>query len=125
MSNDTTQIPADVRERVAKIVREAMEDARRAERLNTFPQGSMWDYADRILAILRTPRGEGVAWRAFLGALDEFERAANLWADPEGPTAEDMERLDRARQRVIECALALASIRCTEDDARRGEGGGE
>src|SRR5690606_30337465 len=59
MSNDTTQILADVRERVAKIVREAMEDARRAERLNTFPQSSMWDYADRILALLRTPRGEG------------------------------------------------------------------
>src|SRR5690606_10851136 len=61
MSNDTTQIPADVRERVAKIVREAMEDARRSERLNTFLQSSMWDYADRILALLRTPRGEGEA----------------------------------------------------------------
>src|SRR5690606_34686188 len=64
MSNDTTQLPADVRERVAKIVREAMEDARRSERLNTFPQSSMWDYADRILALLRTPRGEGEAMDA-------------------------------------------------------------
>src|SRR5690606_12449865 len=64
MSNDTTQILADVRERVAKIVREAMEDARRSERLNTFPQSSMWDYADRILALLRTPRGEGEAMDA-------------------------------------------------------------
>lgn len=62
--SDTTQPPADVRERVAKIVREAMEDARRSERLNTFPQSSMWDYADRILALLRTPRGEGEAMDA-------------------------------------------------------------
>src|SRR5690606_24597574 len=59
MSNDTTQIPADVRERVAKIVREAMEDARRSERLNTFLQSSVDETADRILALLRTPRGEG------------------------------------------------------------------
>ena len=67
--------------------------------------------------VVRTLRGEGEAWRAFLYALDEFEAAANLWVDPEGPSAEDMARLDRARQRVIECARALA--------ARRGEGGGE
>jgi len=112
MTNGTTQhTPADVRERVAKIVREAMEDARRSERLNTFLQSSMWDYADRILALLRTPRGEEEAWCAFLDALDEFEAAANLWVDPEGPTAEDMERLERARERVIECGRALAAKR--------------
>jgi hypothetical protein len=51
------------------------------------------------------------AWRAFLAAMAEFEDAANLWADPEGPSAEDMAQLRRARQRVIECARALASIR--------------
>src|SRR5690606_17297417 len=116
MTNGTTQhTPADVRERVAKIVREAMEDARRSERLNTFLQSSMWDYTDRILALLRTPRGDGEAWCAFLAALAEFEAAANLWADPEGPSAEDMARLDRARQRVIKCARALASIRTEAD----------
>lgn len=109
---ETTQhTPADVRDRVAKIVREAMEDARRSERLSTFLQSSMWDYTDRILALLRTPRGEGEAWCAFLAAMIEFEAAANLWVDPDGPSAEDMARLDRARQRVIECARALATIR--------------
>src|SRR5690606_23546012 len=93
-----------------------------------------------------TPRGEGEAWRAFLDALDEFEAAANLWVDPEGPSAEDMAQLDRARQRVIECARALAARRPEaqgEDRwedlvfgpiveayneahaARRGEGGGK
>jgi len=125
MTNGTTQhAPADVRERVAKIVREAMEDARRSERLNTFLQSSMWDYADRILALLRTPRGEEEAWCAFLDALDEFEEAvANLWADPEGPTATDMERLRQSRRRAIGCARALASIRRTDDDASRSAGG--
>lgn len=49
------------REQVAKIVREAMEDAGRSERLNTFVQNSMWDYTDRILALLRALRGEGEA----------------------------------------------------------------
>src|SRR5690606_34629228 len=53
--------PADVRVRVAKIVREAMADAGRSERLNTFVRNSMWDYTDRILALLPTPRGEGEA----------------------------------------------------------------
>lgn len=66
---------------------------------------------DVLHDLVRTPRGEGEAWRAFLDALDEFEAAANLWVDPEGPSAEDMARLDRARQRVIECARALATIR--------------
>src|SRR5690606_18678870 len=106
----TQHTPADVRERVAKIVREAMEDARRSERLNTFLQSSMWDYTDRILALLRTPRGEGEAWCAFLDALDEFEAAA-IWVDPEGPTAADMERLRQSRQRVLECARVLAAPR--------------
>ena len=103
--------PADVRVRVAKIVREAMADAGRSERLNTFVRNSMWDYTDRILALLPTPRGEGEAWRAFIDALDEFEAAANLWVDPMGPTAADMERLCQSRQRVLECARALATIR--------------
>ena len=113
MTETTQHTPADVRERVAKIVREAMKDAGRSERLNTFVQNSMWDYTDRILALLRAPRGEEEAWCAFLAAMAEFEAAANLWADPEGPSAEDMARLDRARQRVIECARALATIRLT------------
>src|SRR5690606_12738351 len=68
-------------------------------------------YAAPAAAILRTPRGEEEAWRAFLDALDEFEAAANLWVDPEGPTAADMERLRQSRQRVIECARALAALR--------------
>src|SRR5690606_7504706 len=83
------------------------------------------EMVDTVVALIRTPRGEGEAWRAFHDALDEFEAASKLGADPEGPTAADMERLRESRRRVIECALALASIRCTEDDARRGEGGGE
>jgi len=66
MTETTQHTPADMRERVAKIVREAMEDAGRSERLNTFVQNSMWDYTDRILALLRAPRGEGEAWYAFL-----------------------------------------------------------
>src|SRR5690606_10417664 len=69
------------------------------------------EMVDTVVALIRTPRGEGEAWRAFLDALDEFETAANLWADPEGPTAADMERLRQSRQRVIECARALAALR--------------
>jgi len=75
------------------------------------PDGQWVTEAKVQAALLRTQRGEGEAWRAFLDALDEFEAAANLWVDPEGPTALDMERLDRARQRVIECVRALAGIR--------------
>ena len=76
--------------------------------------GVYYDTADRILAIVRTPRDEGQAWRAFLDALDEFEAAAaSLWADPAGPNAEDMERLSQSRERVIECALVLAA-RCSD-----------
>src|SRR5690606_11890981 len=60
---------------------------------------------------------------SFLDALDEVETAAaSLWADPEGPTAADMERLDRARQRMIECARALAGLR---SDAQEEEDVGE
>src|SRR5690606_10172739 len=69
------------------------------------------EMVDTVVALIRTPRGEGEAWRAFHDALDEFEAAANLWADPEGPTAADMERLCLSRQRVIECARVLAALR--------------
>src|SRR5690606_33484001 len=131
MSDDTTQhTPADVREQtdvqinVWSIIRSALSRAWALSR--------PWAVADRpqvtsevvarldaiaadcereVLALLRSPRGEGEAWRAFLDAMDEFEAAANLWVDPEGPSAEDMARLDRARQRVIECARALAALR--------------
>jgi len=117
MTNDTTQhTPADVRERVAREVfaldanwrREYWDQFRR-----DFPRQAQayYDTADRILALLRAPRGEGEAWYAFLAALDKFEAAANLWADPEGPTAADMERLRQSRQRVIECARVLAALR--------------
>ena len=81
MSDTTPHTPADVRERVAKIVREAMEDARRSERLNTFPQSSMWDYADRILALIRTPRGEG-------------ERVTGAWATVEAAALAQANVLD-------------------------------
>jgi len=98
-----------VRERVA---RECVEEA---ERLGRW-YGDGYAKARRLLreaaALILTPRGEGEAWRAFLDAVDEFEAAAaSLWADPEGPTAADMERLSQSRERVIECGRALASIR--------------
>jgi len=115
----TQHTPADVRERVA---RECVEEA---ERLGRW-YGDGYAKARRLLreaaALLLTPRGDEEAWRAFLDALDEFESAANLWVDPEGPTAEDMERLDRARQRVIECGRALAGLR---SEARGEEDVGE
>ena len=98
--------PADVRERVAKIVREAMEDARRSERLNTFPQSSMWDYADRILALLRTPRGEGEA------ATTHLIRTAVAVADA-APWRQSPD-MDLLKSAVEEYRAA-----------RRGEGGGE
>jgi len=85
-----------------------------------------WDA--RIMPLYRAAlRSEapGQAWRAFLDALDEFETAAaSLWADPEGPTAADMERLSQSRERVIECARALAGIRSEADAARTIAGGG-
>src|SRR5690606_233586 len=125
MSNDTTQhTPADVRERVngAWATVEAAALAQ-ANVLDSHYGGQpakaaeIRNAVEQVAALLRTPRGEGEAWRAFLDALDEYEAAANLWADPEGPTAADMERLRQSRRRVIECACALA--------ARRGEAPGD
>jgi len=119
MSNDTTQhTPADVRDRVtgAWATVEAAALAQ-ANVLDSHYGGQpakaaeIRNAVDQVAALLRTPRGEGEAWRAFLDALDEFEAAANLWADPEGPSAEDMAQLRRARQRVIECARILAALR--------------
>jgi len=83
-----------------------------AENIARVMRDGEWDA--RIVPLYRAAlRSEapGQAWRAFLDALDEFERAANLWADPEGPTAADMERLRKSRRRVIECARALAALR--------------
>ncbi|PZM88551.1 MAG: hypothetical protein DIU79_16680 [Actinobacteria bacterium] len=117
--SEMTQTPADVRERVAKEVylweatrfgaAESWALRRWLEESNT-RRKLYFNVADRILAILSAPRGEEKAWCAFLAAMAEFEAAANLWADPEGPSAEDMARLDRARERVIECARALAAL---------------
>jgi len=131
MSSGTTQhIPADVRERVAREVFTLDADWRREywdQFCRDFPRiaQAYYDTADRILALRRTPRAEEEAWCAFLDALGDFENAANLWVDPEGPSAEDMAQLDRARQRVIECGRALAGLPSTEDAARRSEGGGD
>jgi len=108
--------------------------------------GKALSNGDDAAALLRTPRGEGEVWRDFLAALDDLETAANLWVEPDGPTAADVERLRQTRQRVIACARALAALRSEaqgEDRwedvvfgpiteayneahaARRGEGGGE
>src|SRR5690606_21402932 len=119
MSNETQHIPADVRELAVEIIRSLDLIARNYDSYEYgLPVMTHYDeMVDTVVALLRTPRGEGEAWRAFLDALDEYEAAANLWADPEGPTAADMERLRQSRRRVIECACALA--------ARRGEAQGE
>src|SRR5690606_35094561 len=88
--------PADVRERVAKIVRDVMDDARRSERLNTFVQNSMWDYTDRILALLRTPRGEG----EIAAVLDAVEAEADKWDDGIVPSFASRETVREIRRRL-------------------------
>jgi len=115
MSNGTTQhTPADVRELAVEIIRSLDLIARNYDSYEYgLPVMTHYDeMVDTVVALLRTPSGEGEAWCAFLDALDGFEEAvANLWDDPEGPTAADMERLRQSRQRVIECARALAALR--------------
>jgi len=132
MSNETQHTPADMRERVdvpglpdGITPLTGVFTTHHAGRPHAIVlwQGApwlVWHHPDgnwvteakvQVAALLRTPRGEGEAWRAFLDALAEFEAAANLWADPEGPTAADMERLRQSRRRVIECACALAARR--------------
>lgn len=136
MSERTMHAPAageDVWERVAFEVFAWEHDRRGAsaewicERWQTDSpewRAKYFDLADRIAALLRAPRGEGEVWRDFLAALDDLETAANLWVEPDGPTAADVERLRQTRQRVIACARALAALR-SESAARRGEGGSD
>ena len=68
MSNDTTHTPADVRERVAKEVylweatrfgADASWALRRWREESDTRRELYFNVADRILALLRTPRGEG------------------------------------------------------------------
>jgi len=127
MNNDTTLTPADVRERVA-FEAFAWEHGRRgaaAEWIRAQWQGETpkrramyFDLADRILALLRTPRGEGegdTLWRDFEAALVEFEAAAialgRREALPLGPREAAIDRVVQARRRVIDCACALAALR--------------
>src|SRR5690606_23031345 len=67
----------DVRERVAREVFTLDADWRREywlqfRREYPLQAGVYYDTADRILAIVRTPRCDEEAWCAFLDALDEF-----------------------------------------------------
>lgn len=63
MSNDTTQIPADVREQIKAAIRDVRYVAK-ADGAYLY-EPSVDETVDRILSLLRTPRGEGKAqpWR--------------------------------------------------------------
>ncbi|HEX7119130.1 MAG TPA: hypothetical protein VF212_10095 [Longimicrobiales bacterium] len=153
MSDATTQPPADVRERVAKEVylweatRVGADESwalRRWREESNMRRRLYFNVADRILAILRAPRGEG----EIAAVLDAVEAEADKWDDGFVPSFASRETVREIRRRlaalrseaqgdgwrIAEPARELVrretpESRAVAQDAiaaaRRGEGGGD